>query len=71
MSTASAVEVESIEDIGILDGKPVKLVKTKGGFYIGVAAARGRSQEEVIDWLAKEIKNENKKIIMSTKKLES
>ena len=42
--------------------------------YCGCEASMrrlNRSQEEVIDWLAKEIKNENKKIIMSTKKLES
>ena len=34
-------EVDSIEDIGVLNGKNVKMIKTKGGFFIAIGHKRG------------------------------
>lgn len=41
-------EIESIEDAGIMHGKPVKLLRTKGGFYIAVGTLHGKSREEAL-----------------------
>jgi hypothetical protein len=41
-------EVDSIEDAGMLDGKPVKMIRTKGGFWIAVGKPRGKFKEEAI-----------------------
>lgn len=41
-------EIASIEDAGTLDGNPVKLIKTKGGFWIAVSRLKGRTKEEAI-----------------------
>ena len=41
-------EVSTIEDIGTLNGNPVKLVKLKGGFHIAVGRKRGSPSEEAL-----------------------
>lgn len=41
-------EIESIEDAGLLDNTPVKMIKTRGGFWIAVGRPRGRLQEEAL-----------------------
>lgn len=41
-------DVSSIEDIGTLSGNPVKMVRTKGGFWIALARKRGKISEEAI-----------------------
>lgn len=41
-------EIQSIEDIGILDGNPVKLIRCKGGFFIAVGKPKGKQQEEAL-----------------------
>ena len=41
-------EIHSIEDAGMLDNAPVKMIRTKGGFYIAVGKARGKAQEEAL-----------------------
>jgi hypothetical protein len=38
-------EIESIEDVGMMNGAPVKMLRTKGGFHIAV----GRNQGKMID----------------------
>jgi hypothetical protein len=41
-------EIESVDDIGILNGSPVKIIKTRGGFHIAVGRPRGKLQEEAL-----------------------
>lgn len=41
-------EVESIEEAGMLDGSPVKLIRTKGGFWIAVGKPKGKFREEAV-----------------------
>lgn len=41
-------EIASIEDAGTLDGSPVKLVRTKGGFWIATGKPRGKHRDEAI-----------------------
>jgi len=41
-------EVAGIEEAGMLDGHPVKLVRLKGGFFIAVGKPRGKSKEEAL-----------------------
>jgi len=41
-------EIHSIQEAGILDGSPIKLVRTKGGFFIGVGKPRGKHKEEAL-----------------------
>lgn len=41
-------EIESIEDAGTLDGKPVKMIRTKGGFHICVGQPKGKSRSEAL-----------------------
>lgn len=44
----TANEIECIEDAGTLDGSPVKLIRTKGGFWIATGRPKGKSKEEAI-----------------------
>lgn len=44
----TANEISNVEDIGTMDGFPVKLITTKGGFKIAVGRVRGKSQEEAL-----------------------
>lgn len=44
----TANEIDSVEDAGLLNGNPVKLIKMKGGFWIAVSRLKNRSQEEAI-----------------------
>lgn len=41
-------EVDTIEDAGILDGSPVKLLRTKGGFWMAIGKPRGKYKDEAI-----------------------
>lgn len=41
-------EVDTIEDAGVLDGSPVKLLKTKGGFWMAIGRPRGKYKDEAI-----------------------
>lgn len=41
-------EISSIEDAGMLDGNPVKLLRTKGGFFMAIARPKGKLKEEAI-----------------------
>lgn len=37
-------EIDTIEEAGILNSAPVKLIRTKGGFFIAVGNANGREE---------------------------
>jgi hypothetical protein len=41
-------EIDSIEDAGDMNGKPVKLLRTKGGFWIAVGTPQGKMREEAL-----------------------
>lgn len=41
-------EISSVEEIGTLSGHPVRLVRTKGGFWIAISRKRGRISEEAL-----------------------
>lgn len=41
-------EIETIEDAGMLNNSVVKLIKTKGGFWIAVGRPLGKLQEEAL-----------------------
>ena len=41
-------EISSIEDAGILNGSPVKLIRTKGGFWIATGKPKGEYREKAI-----------------------
>jgi hypothetical protein len=41
-------EIAHVEEAGSLNASPVKLIKTKGGFWIAVAKPRGKIKEEAV-----------------------
>lgn len=41
-------EIASVEEAGELNNSPVKMIKTKGGFWIAVGKPRGHSKEEAL-----------------------
>lgn len=41
-------EISSIDDSGMLDGSPVKMIRTKGGFFIAVGKLKGKLREEAL-----------------------
>jgi hypothetical protein len=41
-------EIESIEEAGMMNQAPVKLIRTKGGFWIAVGRLKGKNTEEAI-----------------------
>lgn len=41
-------EVHSIEDAGMLDNSPVKMIRTKGGFWIAVGKPKGKMRDEAL-----------------------
>ena len=41
-------EIESIEDVGMMNGHAVKLLRTKGGFHIAVGRQSGKFQDEAL-----------------------
>lgn len=41
-------EIASIEEAGILNQSPVKMIRTKGGFWIAVGKPKGKMREEAI-----------------------
>jgi tRNA pseudouridine-54 N-methylase len=44
----NANEILSTEDVGFLNGKPVKVLRLKGGFSIAVGVPRGKRSEEAL-----------------------
>lgn len=41
-------EVDTIEEAGTIDGAPVKLLRTKGGFWMAIGKPRGKFRDEAI-----------------------
>jgi len=41
-------EIESIEDVGMMNGAPVKMLRTKGGFHIAVGRNQGKMVDEAL-----------------------
>jgi len=41
-------EIHSIEEAGTLDNAPVKMIRTKGGFWIAVGKPKGKFREEAL-----------------------
>ena len=41
-------EISNIEDIGSLDGSTLKMIRTKGGFWICVGRPKGKFKEEAL-----------------------
>jgi len=41
-------EIDSVEDAGVLDGSAVKLLRTKGGFWMAIGKARGKFKDEAL-----------------------
>jgi hypothetical protein len=41
-------EIEEVKVIGNIEGKPVKLIKTAGGFWMAIGAPRGKAKEEAL-----------------------
>jgi hypothetical protein len=41
-------EIDHIEEAGELDGKPVKLIRTKGGFWIATGRPMGRMMDQAL-----------------------
>lgn len=41
-------EIDSIEDAGLMNGEPVKLIRTKGGFWIATGKPRGKFRDEAL-----------------------
>lgn len=41
-------EIESIEDVGMMNGAPVKILRTKGGFHIAVGRNQGKQVDEAL-----------------------
>ena len=41
-------EIDIVEEAGVLDEYPVKLIRTKGGFWIAVGKPKGKLREEAL-----------------------
>jgi hypothetical protein len=41
-------EIHSIEEAGSIDSTPVKMIRTKGGFWIAVGKPKGKFREEAL-----------------------
>lgn len=41
-------DIDRVEDAGMMDDSPVKLIRTKGGFWIAIGKRRGKSLEETL-----------------------
>lgn len=41
-------EIDSVEEAGVLHNAPVKMIRTKGGFWIAVGKLRGKAREEAL-----------------------
>lgn len=41
-------EIDTIEEAGMLDGSPVKMIRTKGGFWICVGKPKNKAREEAL-----------------------
>jgi len=41
-------EIDRVEEAGTLDNHPVKMIRTKGGFWIAIGKKRNRNSEEAL-----------------------
>lgn len=41
-------EIDTIEDAGMLNNEPVKMIRTKGGYWIAVGRPKGKIQQEAL-----------------------
>src|ERR1035438_2674233 len=41
-------EIDTIDDLGMLDKHPVKMIRTRGGFYIAIGKPKGKYKEEAL-----------------------
>lgn len=41
-------EVESVENIGTLDGAPVHMIRCAGGFYVSMGRPKGKKEDEAL-----------------------
>lgn len=41
-------EIDTIEDIGMLNGSPVRIIRTKGGFHIVTGKSNGKKLDEAL-----------------------
>lgn len=41
-------EIDTIEEAGMMNGAPVKLLRTKGGFWIATGRQRGKNRDEAL-----------------------
>lgn len=41
-------EIDRVEDAGMLDNNPVKMIRTKGGFWIAIGRKRNKTTEEAL-----------------------
>lgn len=41
-------DITSVEEIGTMSGNPVKMIRTKGGFWVAIARLKGKHSEEAI-----------------------
>lgn len=41
-------EIDTVEDVGTLNKSPVKMIRTKGGFWIAVGRLKGKAKEEAL-----------------------
>lgn len=44
----TANEIANIEEVGMLDKQPVKLIRTKGGFWIAIGKPKNKFKEEAL-----------------------
>ena len=41
-------EIDTVEEAGELDGSPVKLIRTRGGFFLLIGKPKGKMREEAL-----------------------
>lgn len=44
----STNEIDRVEDVGMLNGNPIKMLKTKGGWWLAVGKLKGKPREEAL-----------------------
>lgn len=41
-------EIESVEEIGMLNNEPVKMLRTRGGFHLAVGKQKNKKKDEIL-----------------------
>lgn len=41
-------EIDKVEDAGVLNNEPVKMIRTKGGFWMAVGRPKGKHKQEAL-----------------------